>query len=858
MVSFIARFLGFRPPARIWRGCKIHASKLDFLIISFIFHLFFIAASQATFAQAPNYIVLENAKRGTTEWQILPKLLATNSEIEGYASLTSVNRGGQISFFVSTAEPSYSIEIFRLGWYGGMGARRMTEPITRAGVRQPVPAPDATTGLIECNWTAPYILTIPNNPADPTDWASGVYMAKLTAGTSGKQGYINFVVRDDARASAYLFQSSVTTFQAYNSWGARSLYAHPERTPPVVQARKVSFNRPYDVVYAASPVLQWEYQMVRFLEREGYDVAYCTDVDTHETSNLLLSHKAFLSVGHDEYWSWQMRTNVEVARDRGVNLGFFSANTCYWQIRFEPSPITGAPDRTVVCYKDKALSDDPLIKDGDPTNDYLVTTRWRDFPVNRPEASLLGVMSPEGVGIAVDTDIVVEDASHWTWAGTGVRSGDHLPGLLGVEVDRMFSSSPAGTTSVAHSPLKTYTGATEYSDMTVYTAASGATVFSTGSIQWSWGLDDYGGPALPRPGMLPVSRLNTAAQQLTRNALARFAGETTPTFAIDITGRVVDANGNGVGGVTIKLNGMLATATLTDSNGEFSFVNLAASGTYTITPSMAGLTFGPASRTFISPGSNLSVYFVTPPQSNAIDSAQFFVAQHYLDFLNREPDPGGLAYWISQITVCGADASCILRRRVGVSAAYFTSDEFQQTGYYIYRFYKASLGRQPQFAEFMFDKGRVVGGASLDAGKKAFADDWTKRADFLQLYPAGMGNTDYVAQLYSRAQLGSHTTEQQQAISDLNRGAKTRAQVLRDMIEIQEYKQREYNAAFVMMQYYGYLRRDYDLDGYNFWLNVLDRDPNNFQGMVCAFITSGEYQLRFGSLITHTNADCGR
>src|SRR5438132_8633093 len=171
---------------------------------------------------SPNPIVTENTKTGTTSWKLVNP--ATNREIEGYASLTSVLRGGQISFFVHTNEANYTIEIFRMGWYGGAGARQVMGAVQRAGVKQTIPTPDPVMGLVECHWTNPYTLTIPNNTSDPTDWMSGVYLAKLTAASSGKQSYIIFVVRDDARTSDLLFQSSVTTYQAYNSWGGRSLY----------------------------------------------------------------------------------------------------------------------------------------------------------------------------------------------------------------------------------------------------------------------------------------------------------------------------------------------------------------------------------------------------------------------------------------------------------------------------------------------------------------------------------------------------------------------------------------------------------------------------------------------------------
>lgn len=469
---------------------------------------------------------LENAKPGATDWQLANP--ATNHEIEGYASLTSVNRGSWIQLFVNTPAPAYNVDIYRMGWYKGAGARRVMSTLTLSGTAQPQPTPDPTTGLIECHWSNPYTLRV------PYPWASGFYLAKLTASQSGKQSYVIFVVRDDARSSDFLFQSSVMTHQAYNGWGGKSLYPFNSSGPKAV---KVSFNRPYgpgqnpaaaagvgagEFLNNMAPTSEnssaaWEYNMVRFLEREGYDVTYLTDVDTHENGGLLLKHKAFLSVGHDEYWTWQMRTNVEAARDQGINLGFFSSNTCYWQARLEPSVVFGAADRTIVGYKYDALTQDPYAKS--PTQAYLTTTLWRRHPVDKPEDSLLGVRY---LSNPINGNIVVADASNWIFTYTGLENGSSLPGLLGYEVDGVGPQTPANASVVAHSP---FGDNTHFSDMTVYTASSGASVFATGSMQWSWGLDDYDVPSV-RP-----STLSFAAQQITRNVLSRFSGmPLTPSF----------------------------------------------------------------------------------------------------------------------------------------------------------------------------------------------------------------------------------------------------------------------------------------------------------------------------------------
>lgn len=490
-------------------------------------------------AWADNPAQRENARAGTGDWQLANP--AANREIEGYASHTSVNRGESLSLFVNTAEPSYTIDVYRMGWYGDAGARLILGGVRRAGVRQPMPEQDPATGLIECDWADPYVLTV-DDPDDPTNWVSGVYLAKLTAGTSGKQSYIIFVVREDARPSEYLFQASVTTYQAYNNWGGKSLYAF--NSTDGRPARKVSFDRPYAIspnplaasghgagdflttnsVPPADPASPagWEYNMVRWLEREGYDVTYSTSLDTHADPALLRRHKVWLSVGHDEYWTWGMRANIERALAEGVSLAFFSGNVSYWQIRFEPGRSTRAPNRTIVSYKDGAPREDPYALDGDPANDHLVTVRWREPPVNRPEEALIGVMYD---GNPVDQDIVIGDEAHWVLSGTGLRAGDRLPGLLGYEADRRFGYAPSGTAVVAHSPYQAGQD-TFYADMTVYRHPSGASVFAAGSIQWSWGLDDFNAPRLRGP------RLHPAARQIARNVLARLAGDVFPAAVL--------------------------------------------------------------------------------------------------------------------------------------------------------------------------------------------------------------------------------------------------------------------------------------------------------------------------------------
>ena len=466
------------------------------------------------FAQSANPIQIENQNPGTTAWLLTN--VANNNEIEGYASQTSVNAGDQIDFFVNTIDPNYTLTIYRLGYYNGTGGRQMTQPVTLGGIAQPIPTPDPTFGMAECQWASPYVFTVPSN------WISGVYVVKLAGSQSHKQRYIMFVVRNDGRSSDLMFQASVSTYQAYNAWGGKSLYTY--NSTDGVAAVKVSYNRPYDDSEGAGELLSWELDMLDFLEQQGYDVSYSTNVDTHESPAQLLLHKGFLSVGHDEYWSYEMRQNVTAARDQGVSLGFFSADTANWQIRFETSPITGATDRTQVGYKED-WQDDPDFSD--PATYYLVTGNFSQarntYPAH-PEDALIGAMY-NGFE-PMNADIVITNPSSWVFANTGLKAGDTLKELLGYEASAEAGNQPANTILLAHSPYIFSDGSTQFGDMTLYQAASGAQVFSVGSIQWPYGLSNLS-PWGPDDG---ADLVNPQAQQITNNVLARFINPSaTPT-----------------------------------------------------------------------------------------------------------------------------------------------------------------------------------------------------------------------------------------------------------------------------------------------------------------------------------------
>ena len=244
-------------------------------------------------------------------------------------------------------------------------------------------------------------------------------------------------------------------------------------------------------------------------------------------------------------------------------------------------------------------------------------------------------------------------------------------------------------------------------------------------------------------------------------------------------------------------------------------------------------------------------------QSNPIDDTQTFVTQHYRDFLNREPDEAGLAFWMDNINRCEADTACIEVKRVDTSAAYFLSIEFRETGYLVHCFYRASFGRRPLFAEFIGDtqaisSGVVVNSSGwqelLESNKRAFADSWVERAPFASIYD-GLSNEQYVDTLVANTGVAFTETDHDALVDVLNNEALTRAQVLRIVDENYDFFDAEYNSAFVEMEYFGYLRRDPDADGFNFWLGKLNQFGGNYQQaeMVKSFLVSGEYRERFGT-----------
>jgi glucose/arabinose dehydrogenase len=353
---------------------------------------------------------------------------------------------------------------------------------------------------------------------------------------------------------------------------------------------------------------------------------------------------------------------------------------------------------------------------------------------------------------------------------------------------------------------------------------------------------------------------------LARGSGSVFRVQSTPTASNGmISGRITTAAGAGVEGSVVKLSGGQSRRTITDSAGNYRFENVPTNGAFTVTPSRANFNFSPINRSFSQLGSNTDAAFTGTSSgdiANPLDTAEYFIRQQYVDVLGREPDEGGFNYWSDQILACAADNVCVNARRRDIGAAFFIEQEFQLTGSFIYDVYAGALVRKPAFTEYSTDHQQVVGGATLDAAKTAFAQNFVGRSEFTMKYQANTTAASFVDALLQSVQAAgvNLSAERQNLINAYNGAGNTidsRAAVVRAVADNATFKQAEYNPAFVLTEYFAYLRRDIDQAGYDFWLNVLNNgDPGNYRGMVCSFITAREYQLRFSANVTHNNTEC--
>lgn len=562
-------------------------------------------------------VVCENSKPGNpeTDWRID----GSYGDIVGFGTASSVQPGETTSFKVSTSATAWHIDIYRLGWYQGNGGRLITR-INPSGAAQTQPAcvTDPATALYDCgNWSVSATWTV------PAGTVSGYFVANFIRddGTAGANQF-PFIVRDDTSHSALLVQASDETWQAYNKYGGSNLYQGTNVNSGDTRAYKVSYNRPYTNSGTAT-FMNAEMPMLRWLERNGYDVSYVSGTDTARNGALLLNHKVYISSGHDEYVAGTQRTNIENARANGVNLAFFSGNETFWKTRFESS-IAGPSTsyRTLVCYKETKA--EAKI---DPSPEWTGT--WRDPTVSppsdggRPENALTGTLYRMNGNVY---DQMVVDSRYSAlrfWRNTRVatlatgQSVTFFAGSLGYEYDEDADNGvrPAGAIELSQTAVtktsgqlvlqdygNTYgTGTVNHSLVLYRDPTSNAIVFGAGTVQWSWGLDnDHWIPST----MSSAPATDPAFQQATVNLFADMGVQpatlmsglvvatastdhTGPTATITapasgasvpagssqtITGTATDAGGGSVAGVEVSVDGGATyhRATPTGANGSWS------------------------------------------------------------------------------------------------------------------------------------------------------------------------------------------------------------------------------------------------------------------------------------------------
>jgi|GEM_PF-258072 len=477
-------------------NCLFFFQRGSFIVIAIL--LFF---SNSIYSQ--NAITLENALPGNpkSEWDISG---AGDLSIQGFSTAISVNQG-QTIYFKIKSPVAYSIAVYRLGWYDGNGARIVStsNPVLFDAAlpqSQPDDLYDTLTGKTSCeNWAVSAHWNVPVNAV------SGIYIAKLTRTDTNGSSHIAFVVRSDSGNSAMLFKTSDSTWQAYNNYGGNSLYVNNsgESVSGFNHATKVSYDRPFFTRNGGGGggasedwLFNAEYPMIRWLERNGYDVSYTTDVDMDRDNAIITpaQHKILLSVGHDEYWSANERVKFETARNNGVHLAFFSGNEVYWKVRWEDN------HRTLVCYKEGTLGNNTCGFKCDTTSP-IWTGLWRDgaattYPGSdggNPENALTGQMSWDGTTAAIIVPDAYKNLRFWrNTAVANLTSGQSITfpyGTLGYEWDweqpAYATSNPKGRITLSNT---FYNGHNH--KLSLYKQESGALVFGAGTVQWSWGLDD--------------------------------------------------------------------------------------------------------------------------------------------------------------------------------------------------------------------------------------------------------------------------------------------------------------------------------------------------------------------------------
>ncbi|MEQ9410257.1 MAG: twin-arginine translocation signal domain-containing protein [Fuerstiella sp.] len=466
-------------------------------------------------------VVAENQKPGTTDWQLTRvRVNAGNyrtSLVEGYCSHQSIAAGETLSVFVSTApERKFVLDVYRMGYYGGQGGCHKASFGPLPGRAQPVPELGPLPGrLRECQWEPSLEFTIPE------DWLSGVYLGKLTTVPESVhepywQSYVIFIVRDE-RPADILFQCSDNTWQAYNRWPENeSLYTHPDgaHAPGVA----VSFDRPYGkyvqiydhpLSIGSGEFLLWEFPLSYWLEQHGYDVTYGSNLDTC-SADFITRCRAFLSVGHDEYWDRRQFSAVEQALNKGTSLLWLCGNSVFVDSPFAKSS-TGRDGRIISrvgCYGD--LRSDELES---------YSSLFAGLRATAPdERRIMGVRSVVPFNGGGDWTCV--NSGHWLFEGTGMRDGDSIPGLVGWEHHGEPDPERAGLEVVAAGPI--WSGGTREGryESVVFPGPRNNVVFNASTIFWAQGLAAPPGHIIPWSHFSRPHGPDARVQQMTQNVLA--------------------------------------------------------------------------------------------------------------------------------------------------------------------------------------------------------------------------------------------------------------------------------------------------------------------------------------------------
>jgi hypothetical protein len=460
------------------------------------------ARPRVTTARPRDPLAAERARAGTPDWQV--RQLGSEHEVEGFAVPAGGPPGTRVHLYLSTTRRRARVEAFRMGWYGGAGARRVwSSPELRLPDQNRRIRTVEATRTVSGNWE-------PGTAVDTSGWPEGAYLFRLTS-EGGAQRFLPYVVTSPTAAGRLLLVHATATWQAYGDWGGYSLYHGPGGPADYDnRAYTVSMDRPLPHNGAAT-FLAFERPVVELVERLGLPVAHTTSAGLHGDGRLARDAVAVVSLGHDEYWSPEVRQHVTAARDHGVNVLFLGANACFRRIRFSDSPL-GA-HRQVTCYKTDYMQDPLYGKDN-----RAVTNDWREPPAADPESSLTGTFYE---GFPAAGSWTVADPNFWALRGLRVRTGEEFPGIVGPEYDRVNPGfpTPRPITVFGHSKV-ICKGVRSFSDSAYYTHRSGAGVLNVGTMHWTAALDRTDHKIPPRSRRFATAVTANILRQFARGPLA--------------------------------------------------------------------------------------------------------------------------------------------------------------------------------------------------------------------------------------------------------------------------------------------------------------------------------------------------